>query len=370
MSRGNISIGKISGISIGLDYSWFFIFILITWSLARSYYPSVFPEWSTITSVIAGIVTSLLFFASVLAHELMHSITAQRSGIPVKSITLFIFGGLAQISREPEKPGTEFKIAIAGPLTNFILGIIFWAIWYLLPSQFEVIAEITFWLGWINFSLALFNLLPGFPLDGGRVLRAIIWRLSGNPDRATKLVTYTGKAIAYLIILIGVILILMGQWFNGIWLAFIGWFLSSFASSNSRRISIQQVLQNHNVAGIMKSDCFKIPSDNSIDSMYNDYIKPYRKHCLIVTSGNRTLGLVNMRSIRTLSRNQWPVKTAIDVMTPLSELKRVSPEDNLATALRIFQEEKTEQLPVTGNNEIIGILNYSDLANFINKMDK
>jgi Zn-dependent protease len=368
MARSGITIGKLSGITISIDYSWFFIFLLVTWSLAANYFPSVFPDWSIAQSIAAGLITSLLFFASVLAHELGHSITAQKHGIPVSSITLFIFGGLANISREPEKPGVEFKIAIAGPLTSIVLGIIFWVLYFFLPSpRFDAVAEIAFWLGWINLTLAVFNLLPGFPLDGGRVLRAIIWKVSKNPHKATQWVANIGRGIAYLMIAAGIVIMFTGNVINGLWLAFIGWFISNAATGNSRRVSVQQELQKYTVAELMKINYVKIPASISIEEMYNEYIRQNRKSYLVITSGSETLGLVNMHLLRKLDKQQWSIKTASEVMTPLNRLRSLPPEADLIAAVRLFQEEKIDLLPVVREGEIIGLIGYEDLVNFLNK---
>ncbi len=368
MARGSINIGKISGITINIDYSWFFIFLLVTWSLAGSYFPSAFPDWSIVQSIAAGLITSLLFFASVLAHELGHSITAQRHGIPVNSITLFIFGGLARISREPESSGVEFKIAIAGPLTSIALGIVFWILYFFLSSpRFDGVAEISFWLGWTNLVLAVFNLLPGFPLDGGRVLRAIIWKVGKNPQKATKWVSDIGKVIAYLMIATGIVLMFTGNMLNGLWLAFIGWFLSSAASGSSRQVSLQQELQKYSVAELMNTNYVKIPAYISIEDIYNEYIKQNRKSYLVVTSGSETLGLVNMHLLRNIDKQQWSLKTATEVMTPLNGLRYLSPEAGLIEAVKIFQEERVDQLPVVRDGEIIGLISYDDLVNFLNR---
>jgi Zn-dependent protease len=367
MAKGSITIGKLSGITINIDYSWFFIFLLVTWSLSGSYFPSVFPDWSIAQSIVAGLITSLLFFASVLAHELGHSITAQRHGIPVRSITLFIFGGLANITREPERPGVEFKIAIAGPLTSIALGIVFWVLYFFLPSpRFDGAAEIAFWLGWTNLVLAVFNLLPGFPLDGGRVLRAIIWKVSKNPHKATQWVANIGRAIAYLMIAAGIVIMFTGNVINGLWLAFIGWFLSNAATGSSRRVSVHQELQRYTVAELMKTDYVKIPAYISIEDMYNEYIKQNRKSYLVVTSGSETLGLVNMHLLRKLDKQQWSIKTASEVMMPLSRLRYLPPDADLIAAVRAFQEEKVDLLPVVREGEIIGLIGYEDLVNFLN----
>ncbi|MBL7166927.1 MAG: site-2 protease family protein [Dehalococcoidales bacterium] len=222
MLRGGIPIGRLFGISLRLNYSWFIVFGLVTWSLTTQQFPLNFPEWSLAMSLVAGIVTSLLFFGSLLAHELMHSVVAQSVGIKVNSITLFIFGGVAQMSEEPHQPKDELRIALAGPLTSVALGIIFWAVYLLVEGHSEFVLAISYWLSLINIFLAVFNLIPGFPLDGGRVLRAILWWRSNNLRRATKIATNIGRAVGYLFIFGGLYFIFEGLWLNGLWLALIG----------------------------------------------------------------------------------------------------------------------------------------------------
>ena len=206
MLKGGIPIGSAFGINLRLHYSWFIIFGLITWALTTSYFPTVHPTWSIDTKIAAGLITSLLFFGSVLAHELMHSIIAQHQGLPVQSITLFIFGGVSQIAGEPKRAGDEFRMAIAGPLTSLVIGGIFWGIWFWLRGQggtSEFVGAIAYWLGLINVFLAGFNLIPGFPLDGGRVLRSILWGRSHNLRSATKTASNVGRVAGYIFIFIG-----------------------------------------------------------------------------------------------------------------------------------------------------------------------
>jgi Zn-dependent protease len=228
MLRSGIPIGKVFGISLKLHYSWFFIFALVTWALAGSYFPSTYPSWSLSARIIAGVITSFLFFGSVLAHELMHSIVSQRQGIPVQSITLFIFGGVSQITEEPKQPKDEFRMAIAGPLTSLLIGGILFGVYFAwhgtdsFPVQF--ITAIAYWLGYINLVLGVFNLIPGFPLDGGRVFRSLLWWRSGNLRSATKVASNIGRIVGFLFIFVGIWLIFTGNWINGIWLALIGWF--------------------------------------------------------------------------------------------------------------------------------------------------
>src|SRR4030065_1611897 len=221
MLTEGLSIGKAFGIPLRLHYSWFIIFVLIVWSLTDGYFSVTYPHWSLVFSKAAGVVTSLLFFGSVLVHELMHSLIAQAAGIPINSITLFIFGGVSQMAEEPKQPQVELRMALAGPLASLVLGGMFLAIWYWLGGIPEFIKAMCFWLGWINIFLAGFNLIPGFPLDGGRVLRSILWGRSHDLRRATRTASNIGRGVGYLFIFGGIVLIFTGNWLNGLWIAFI-----------------------------------------------------------------------------------------------------------------------------------------------------
>jgi Zn-dependent protease len=226
MLRGGIRIGKAFGISLRLHYSWFFIFVLVTFALAGVYFPDTYPAWSLSARIAAGLITSVLFFASVLVHELMHSIVSQRQGVPVQSITLFFLGGVSQITSEPKQPADEFRMAIVGPLTSLVIGGIFLGIYFQLRNVDTFAAQfatgIVQWLGIINLFLGVFNLIPGFPLDGGRVLRSLIWWRSRNLTRATRIASNVGRAVGFIFIFAGIYFIFTGNWLNGIWLALIG----------------------------------------------------------------------------------------------------------------------------------------------------
>ena len=360
MLRGGIPIGKLFGISIRLDYSWFIIFVLVTWFLVDG----LSPDSGLATSIFAGVVTSLLFFGSILAHELMHSLVAQASGIPVRAITLFIFGGVAQISAEPKEPKVELRIALAGPLTSFLLGGIFWAIWYMLPDTAEVAVVIAFWLGSINLLLAVFNLIPGLPLDGGRVLRAILWWRSRNLYRATKIASKVGRGVGFLFIFSGIWLIFSGFLVNGLWLAFIGWFLGNAAAGSYRQLAVQQLLESHLTSEIMTRDCLMVPSDTTILKLVNEYILPSGRHCLVVAD-SRVLGLVSLQNIKAVPRDQWASKTVKEVMTPFKELKWVGPDEDLSSVLKILTEQGINQLPVVKDGNIIGMVARDNLLSFI-----
>jgi Zn-dependent protease/CBS domain-containing protein len=370
--KSGIPIGRLFGIPLRLHFSWFFIFALVTWALAANYFPDVNPHWSISASIITGIITSLLFFASVLLHELMHSVVAIASGIPVKSITLFIFGGVSQITQEPAKPKVELKIAIAGPLTSILLGGIFWAIFYFTPNSFEYVIAVSFWLGLINFMLGVFNLLPGFPLDGGRVLRAILWWRSGNLRRATRWASNAGRGISFLFIFSGIWLIFQGPewWFNGLWLAFIGWFLGNAAVGSYRQLTIQQMLQGHAVNEAMTRKCITIEQDLSLNDLVSKHILITGNQCFVVADGDHIKGLITLKEIKAIPREEWAKISVNEAMLPFEKLNFVSPDQDLAQVMKILTEEEVNQLPVVEEGTIIGMISHENMLAFINLRDK
>jgi len=363
--KGGLPIGRLFGISLRLNYSWFIVFILVTWALSVSYFPASYPDWSLASRIGAGVITSLLFFGSVLAHELMHSIVAQRIGIPVRSITLFIFGGVSEIADEPKRPGDEFWMALAGPLTSLVVGGIFWAIWFLLKDTTEFVTAIAFWLGWINVFLAGFNLIPGFPLDGGRVLRSLLWWRSGNLRSATKIASNIGRAVGYLFIFGGIWLIFFGNWFNGLWLAFIGWFLENAAVGSYRQLALRDMLQGHKVSEVMTRECMTVNPELTIEQLVNNQILTTGIRCFPVAEDGRVLGLITMHNIKALPREQWPVRKVKEVMTPFEQLKWVKPDQDLSTVLGILTEDDINQVPVVADRDIIGMLARDKLLSFV-----
>ncbi len=366
MLGGGIPIGKVFGISIRLHYSWFIVFVLVAWSLAASYFPAAYPDWGLSVSIAAGVITSLLFFGSVLAHELMHSVVAQSAGIPVHAITLFIFGGVSQMVQEPKKPQDEFRMAIAGPLTSLILGGIFLAIWFFLKGLPEVVTAVASWLGWINIFLAAFNLVPGFPLDGGRVLRSLLWWRSQNLRSATKIASNVGRVVGYLFIFAGIWLIFRGSWFNGVWLALIGWFLENAAVGSYRQLALQEKLKGHKVTEAMTADCPVVPPELTIEQLVHGNILTSGRRCFPVVQNNGILGLVTLHNIKSVPRDQWSTKTIREAMTPFSKLKTVGPDEDLATVMQILAEENINQVLVVKDNNIIGMVARDNLLAFIN----
>jgi Zn-dependent protease/predicted transcriptional regulator len=364
MMREGISIGKAFGIPLRLHYSWFIVFVLITWSLTYNFVHT-YPHWSLVNSIVVGVITSLLFFGSVLAHELSHSVVAKAAGIPIQSINLFIFGGVSQLDEEPKQPQVEFRMALAGPLTSLVLGGIFLAFWYWLGDMPEFLKAMCFWLGWINIALAAFNLIPGFPLDGGRVLRSLLWWQSQDLRKATRIASNIGRGIGYLLILIGIVLIFFGDWISGLWLAFIGWFLSNAAASSYRQLARQDILKGHRVSELMIRDCPTIPPQITIQQLVNDQILTSGRRCFPVVQDDRVLGLITLQDIKVVPRHQWSARTAEETMTPFSNLKSVGPDEDLTTVLKILMEQNINQLLVVKDGKIVGIIARDHLLSFI-----
>jgi len=362
--KATFRLGKIFGIQIGVHYSWLFIFVLLTWSLASTYYPLNYPEFSATTSWILGALSGLMLFASVLAHELGHSIVAQRRGIPVKSITLFIFGGAATITKEAETPGAEFSMAITGPAVSFLLAGIFWLIYLVVGDASQIIGAVALYLATINAVLGVFNMVPGFPLDGGRVFRSFLWATTKDFRRATRIATYTGQGFAYFLIIGGIGFALLGA-LQGLWLALIGWFLSNAASATYRQTVVTELLREGRVKDIMATDFKSVPPDISLQQALHDYIMQYSQHALLVVRGQKLEGLLTITDIKMKSRGQWSSVLVNEVMTKAGELKTVSPEDGLNTVIHLMESGDLNQLPVMSGQKLVGLISRSELIRYI-----
>ena len=369
MNRSAISLGRILGIPIALDYSWFLIFALLTWSLATSYFPGEFKGWPVTQYWIVGAVTVLMMFGSVLLHELGHSVVALRYKIPVRSITLFVFGGVAQIGAEPPSAIAEFWIAIAGPLTSFALAILFSLLQPLVGALAPLLA-IAKYLAYINGALALFNLIPGFPLDGGRVFRAVVWGITHSLHRATLIAANLGRFIAYGFIVAGVWQIFSGNLGNGLWIAFVGWFLESAASSQIRQQTIQDLLAGHHVSGAMRRDFTAISPDTTLEQLVTEHILGGGRRALVVKQNDRVVGLLTLHNIKTIPRSDWLTTRADQVMIPVAQLKRTSPDVELIDALGEMDRDGVSQLPVMVGDEIQGVLGRDDVITTVRNLSE
>lgn len=362
----SIPLGRILGIPLGLDYSWFLIFALVTWSLAGSYFPDQFPGWSSGLYWAIGLATSLLFFASVLLHELGHSVIAIRNGIPVRSITLFIFGGVAQIGREPGSPGVEFRVAIAGPIVSFVLAGLFYALGWL-GGNFAPLAALATYLAYINGSLGLFNLIPGFPLDGGRVFRAILWRVTHSFRRATEIAGAVGNLFAWLFIFWGVWQMFGGNFFGGLWIAFIGWFLQNAATASVQQMTLTRLLAGHTVGEIMTRDCTTLTPEVTLEELVHDHILTTGRRCFPVARAGRVEGLLTLHHVKKIPRDRWATTTVEQAMTPLAQLRIAHSSDGLWDAMQEMTADGVNQLPVidTANGELAGVLARDNVLTFV-----
>ncbi len=369
MSKHTISIGRILGIPVGVDPSWFLIFALLTWMLAASYFPAEFHGWSTAQYWVVGAVTSLMLFGSVILHELGHSVVALRYKIPVKSITLFVFGGVAQLGAEPPSAASEFWIAIAGPVVSFGLGAIF-ALLAPLAGRAAPVLAVCRYLAYINGTLGLFNLVPGFPLDGGRVLRAIIWGVTKSLQRATLIAGTVGRVIAFSMILIGVWFMLAGNLANGIWIAFIGWFLDSAAVSQLQAQRVQGLLSGRRVVQAMRGSCVTVPAEASIQSLVDQHILGTGQRCLVVQSGQETVGLVTPHNIQAVPRDQWAMTTAAQVMIPMDRVRHLQSSAPLTSAMQAMDRDGVNQLPVFDDGRLVGILSRDDMITYLRTIEE
>jgi Zn-dependent protease len=364
MFRHTIPLGKIFGIVVDLDYSWFLIFGLLTWILATSYYPVEYRNWSAGTYWLMGAVTSVMLFVSVLLHEFGHSIVAKNFGIPVPRITLFVFGGVSQISSEPRSAGNEFWIASAGPAVSFVLAAVFWEIGPLFGAA-PPLEALCKYMAYINLVLGVFNLIPGFPLDGGRVFRSIVWGISKNFHRATSIAALTGRFFGFLLIFIGVAQILSGGFFNGLWTAFIGWFLESAAASQVHQQHLKDLLAGHKVSELMSRDCTVVAPDVTLQDLVDRHILGGGHRCFVISRGENTVGLLTLPEIAKVPRAAWPNTTVEQAMVPSSKLSVTPANAEVWNTVETMEKSGVNQLPVVDEGKIIGVFSREDLVHYL-----
>ena len=353
-----LRIVRILGIPIYIHASWMIIFVLITMSLAMQF-TQEHPQWTSVQHWSVGVVTSLLFFASVLFHELSHSVVARFYKIRVISITLFVFGGVARLGREPAKPIQEFNIAIAGPIASFVLAFGFYSLTLFFPYS-QMVGALAVWLWQTNAALALFNLLPGFPLDGGRVFRAIVWGVTKDFARATRIAGMTGKVVAYGMIVFGAWYAMKGQWTAGLWLAFIGWFLLNAAQESVAQVAIRETLSGLHAADVMSHEIPTVPRNMSLEE-YGQQVARTGRRCHLVTTDDRLMGMMNVNALNSVPRQEWGNMSVQAVMIPRDKILWARPEEPLLGLLERLVSADVNQMPVVTDTEndgahIIGMI--------------
>jgi Zn-dependent protease len=364
VNRRGISLGRVLGIPIVLDYSWFLIFGLIAWTLASGYFPSEFKNWPTAEYWLVGIATAIVFFLSVVLHELGHSVVARHYGIPVSSIRLFVFGGVSQIETEPPSAKVEFLMAVVGPLVSFALAGVFAGLGIALASVTPLMA-LAKYLAYINGALGLFNLIPGFPLDGGRVFRAIVWGVTSNLRRATAIAANLGRFIGFLFILYGVYQVFTGNYVNGLWIGFIGWFLESAAMSQVQQQRIHDLLGGRRVSQTMSTNYTSVAPDTTLQTLVDHHVLGNGQRSFVVKEGNKVDGLLTLHDIKELPRAEWPATTAAQAMIPLAQVKRIQPDEELWTAIEEMNHDGVNQLPVMTDGHIEGMLRREDVIGYL-----
>ncbi len=362
----SIRLGRIFGVEIGVHPSWLVIAFLITYSLAVGQFPVQYRGWSDGLYWFVAALTSVLFFASVLGHELSHAILARRFGLRVTGITLFIFGGAASLEGEPKRPRDEALIAAAGPVTSLVIGGLLLGIDAIVEQP--QVGALVGWLGVINLSLGLFNLIPGFPMDGGRILRALLWRLRGDRFAATRNAALVGRLFGYLLIGIGVFLAFQsGSVFGGVWLALIGWFLSNAAKSTVAQMSVQRTLHGVLVRDVMEPEPASVSPNETVSELVHDRMLHSEHRSYLVRHDDGGLaGIVSLSDVQRLPRDHWDSARVTDIMTRYADLATVSPEDEVEDAMKLLQEREVNQLPVVGDGrEVVGLLTRRGLLRLI-----
>ena len=365
---GAFRIGTIAGIEIRVHWSWFAIFLLLTWWLSEGFFQEVYGNWSATQAWVVSVVAVLLFFSSVLLHELSHSLVARRLGLPVRNITLFIFGGVSSLGAEPTSARQEFQVAIVGPLTSFALGIAcagLAAIAYGFGEEDSPSAAVVEYLAFINLSVGVFNLLPGFPLDGGRVLRATLWARSGNMLNATRWASNAGTVISFGLIAAGVLSTLLGNFINGVWFIVIGWFLRNASESSYQQLLFRQTLGGRKVGEIVNRHFQSAPPDISLEQLVREYMLPLGQRCVPIVVADDLLGLVSMSDLRHIAQEEWGTTTVFRAMTPRERLHTVSSQDELTTALETMAAHDVHQLPVLDGRSFLGFVTRADVLRLI-----
>jgi len=356
------NLGRVFGIQFRLHYTWFIIFTLVTISL-------VYPDWSSPVYWVIAIITSLLFFASILAHELAHSLVGRAYGIPIKSITLFIFGGVAQMTREAKSAGAELRMAAAGPACSLAIGSLFGLLWYFGQSLSEPIVTMVYWLAFINVALAAFNLIPGFPLDGGRVFRSLLWRFTGNYQRSTRIATQVGRGVGYSFIFGGILMIFIHppdwSWFSGLWLAFIGWFLQNAASASYRQLQWRGSLQGLVASQVMTSDFPIVSSDVTLAQLIERYIFTTGRRYFVVVDEGRLKGIVTLYNIKSVPQPNWGMTQVKDIMTPVEKLEVAYPDQDVLGILERMTEGNIDHIFVASEGRVMGLITRDNLLSFL-----
>jgi Zn-dependent protease len=362
---GSLRLGKLFGIKVSAHLSWFLVLVLLTWSLATGWFPRSFAGWSPATYWGAAGVSAFLLFVCVLFHELAHALVARAYQLNVKGITLFIFGGIAEIDQEMKRPGVEFQIALAGPLASLLLAGLAFVLAFPFRESTAPIEAVLDYLAISNLFLGLFNLVPGFPLDGGRVLRALIWKGTGNFQKATRIASIIGQGCGYAFIVLGIVTFFIGDFFDGLWIAFIGWFLLSAAQTTNAQVVIQSALQGVSVSQVMNTRPITVPANISLHQLVNEYFVPQALSAAPVTQGEYFSGLITLSDIAQVERERWAATPVGHVMRLIEQVYVVTPEHALHEVLQEMVTRNVNQVPVVQDGRLVGLLSRESIVRYL-----
>ncbi len=381
-----VRVGRILGIEIRLDPSLLVIFLLISFHLALGVFPAWQPDLGGALTWVLALSAATLFLASILAHELSHSVVARAFGLPVRNITLFLFGGVSNIEREPESAKVEFWMAVVGPLASLVLGGVFTALALVtaapLPATTEAATEwlaglhpittLLLWLGPVNVVLGVFNLLPGFPLDGGRILRSILWGVTGNLEQATRWATAAGQAMGWTFVFLGIGMVFGLQvpifgtgLIGGLWIAFIGWFLTRAAQASYTQALLRSALSDVPARRIMATPLDTVPPDLTLARFVDEHLAHSDQRAFPVLDGDRLVGLVCLEDVRRVPRPEWEAHPITDVMTPRDALTIAGPEEDAAEVFRRLSEAGVGQIPILDGEHLVGLVRREDIVRWL-----
>lgn len=368
-----ITLFKLLGFEIRIDLSWLIIVVLITWSLAQGVFPLYHKGLSQITYWWMGAVGALGLFASIIFHELCHSLVARRYGLPMKGITLFIFGGVAEMNDEPSTPKIEFLMAIAGPLASVGIGFLFLGITYLGRNNDWPISAVVIcnYLSSINLLLAVFNLLPAFPLDGGRVFRSILWKWKGDLRWATKIASNVGSGFGLALIIVGIFFIFSGSVIGGIWWAMIGLFLRSASRMSYQSVLIRNALEGEPVSRFMKTNPVTVASEITVEHLVKDFIYRYHYKFYPVLNDSKPLSCITTRDIKEIPHEEWSSYTVSELAKPSTADNTISVDEDAVKAIGIMNRTGSSRLMVVDKQgKLTGIIALKDLLRFLSlKLD-
>lgn len=366
---GGLRLGRFFGFEVRLDYSWFVVFFLVLWTFADAVFPQRHPGLGTTVYIIMGVVGAIVFFGSVLLHELAHSAVARARGIEIEGITLFIFGGMARTRMEAQTPKDEFLLTVVGPLSSAAIGLVLLGLARSGASAGVPVAVtgVADYLAFLNFILAAFNMIPGFPLDGGRLFRSAVWHFTGDLRKATRWATLTGRGFGFVLIGLGVLGFFGGNIIGGMWFVFIGWFLAQAAEASYRQLIMRRILEQVGARDAMTTNPETVPPGLNLRQLVDEYFLRRRYSAFPVEEGGRLLGLITLSRVKEIDQDRWASTRVREVMMPLESAATVRPDESLADALTRMEEAGVGRVLVVENGHLAGVITGSDVSQWLER---